>query len=137
MYSPNLVCSTTFLSVHARKTTLTKGSIATIVIISSQTVTTLISSTLRQTNSSIVHINYWNFFLKWQMFLWYYVISWIYVSTCIQDNRNARTLNIFWKLVYFRCIFLCIFYMNTKRNYQTNAIHKKGKFIMCDYNYKN
>ena len=60
VYSPNLVCSTTFLSVHARKTTLTKGSIATIVIISSQTVTTLISSTLRQTNSSIVHINYWS-----------------------------------------------------------------------------
>ena len=51
------------------------------------------------------------------------------VSTYRQDNRNARILKMYWKLVYFWFTFLCIFYMNTERNYQLKQSIKRENLL--------
>ena len=65
------------------------------------------------------------------MFLWSYVFFFeaMKVSTYRQDNRNARILKMYWKLVYFWFTFLCIFYMNTERNYQLKQSIKRENLL--------
>ena len=139
MSSPNLVCSTDFsLFMQEKPGSQTAVLLLIVIIISSKTVTTLKSSTLRQTKYlyiSIIGLP-WIFFpeIMANVSLTYHFET-ITVRTYIQDNRNARILNMYWKFIFnlfLYALFGRIFYVNTERNYQTKPVYKKEKFSMYD-----
>ena len=138
MSSLNFVCSTVFsLFMQEKPHSQTAVLLLIVNIIWSNTVTTLILSTLWQTNSlyasiiglcleffpeiiAIVSLTLRKYFQTMK------------VRTCTQDNRSARMLKMYRILLIFSLFFYAFFIWITERNYHTKIIYKKGKLIMYD-----